>query len=131
MKCFSTVDLIEAAGYPAETHCVTTEDGYILGVHRIPPSLPGAKSVLYLHGYESSSADIVLRGKESLGFLLADRGYDVWMINFRGNRYSRDHTSLDASANDGQYWHFSWWEMGSKDIPAVVDYILQNTKHKQ
>ena len=30
----TTVDLIEGAGYPAETHHVTTEDGYILAVHR-------------------------------------------------------------------------------------------------
>ena len=31
----STVDLIEAEGYPAETHTVTTEDGYILTLHRL------------------------------------------------------------------------------------------------
>ena len=28
------MDLIESAGYPAETHHVTTDDGYILEVHR-------------------------------------------------------------------------------------------------
>ena len=28
------MDLIEGAGYPAETHHVITEDGYILAVHR-------------------------------------------------------------------------------------------------
>ena len=34
-KTCSTVDLIEAEGYPAETHTVTTEDGYILTLHRL------------------------------------------------------------------------------------------------
>ena len=34
-KTCSTVDLIEAEGYPAETHTVITEDGYILTLHRL------------------------------------------------------------------------------------------------
>ena len=36
----TTVDLIESQGYPAETHFVSTSDGYILTLHRIPH--PGA-----------------------------------------------------------------------------------------
>ena len=37
----STVDLIEAEGYPSETHSVTTEDGYILSLHRYYMQLCG------------------------------------------------------------------------------------------
>ena len=36
----TTVDLIESQGYQAETHFVSTSDGYILTLHRIPH--PGA-----------------------------------------------------------------------------------------
>ena len=96
------MDLIEGAGYPAETHHVITEDGYILAVHRslkvlllqcslfrIPQQ--GSPPVLYLHGYQSSSAEMVLTN-QSLGFMMSEQGYDVWLINFRGNAYSRNHT---------------------------------------
>lgn len=41
-----------------------------------------------------------------LGFLLADLGYDVWMMNARGNRYARKH--LDMNVSDKNYWNFRY-----------------------
>ncbi|GLH13081.1 LOW QUALITY PROTEIN: Lipase [Gryllus bimaculatus] len=67
-----TVGLLRKYGYPAEAHEVTTADGYILTLHRVPhsPSSPpggrgagGRRPVVFLqHGLVCSSADWVVMG---------------------------------------------------------------------
>ena len=70
-------------GYPGEEHHVVTRDGYNLTIHRIPHgrSQPATKGVIFLqHGLLCSSADFILNlPSQSLGFMLADHGYDVWL----------------------------------------------------
>jgi lysosomal acid lipase/cholesteryl ester hydrolase len=61
----------------------------------------------------------------SLGFVLADSGYDVWMGNVRGNTYSRNHTSL--SVKSSKFWDFSFDEMATIDLPAMVDFVTEQT----
>lgn len=86
-------------------------------MHRIPgsaasPERPG-KTVTYLqHGLLDSSATwVVMRKQQSLGYMLADLGYDVWLGNKRGNRYSRQHIRDDPDGRRGdrrRFWDFSW-----------------------
>merc|ERR1712179_708445 len=60
--------IIENAGYPVETHMVTTDDGYILTMHRIPFSknnpnknADASRLIVFVqHGLLCSSADWVL-----------------------------------------------------------------------
>ena len=54
-------------------------------------------------------------------FVLAEQGYDVWLGNNRGTRFS-NHLTLSSSHSD--YWNFSQEDMGLKDLPASIDYIL-------
>lgn len=61
-------------------------------------------------------------------YILADQDYDVWLLNTRGNTYSRKHVSLNPD-KDTKYWKFSWHELGIYDLPAAIDYILLETGH--
>eukprot|EP00794_Sanderia_malayensis_P012754 gene12754-14061_t len=130
----STLDMIKYFGYPAEEHKVTTDDGYILSLQRIPKGIKGVPSngqtVFLQHGLVSSSADYVMNlPHESLGFILADLGYDVWLGNSRGNTYSNKHVNL--TVHDAKFWDFSWDEMAKYDIPASLNYALQVTKQSE
>eukprot|EP01083_Nonionella_stella_P128076 387981_1 len=124
--------LITSKGYPLEEHYATTTDGFILRIFRIPhgrnSSLQRKGAVLLQHGLLDSSDTWVLNDADkSLSFILADNGYDVWMGNNRGNFYSRNHTSLDPDAKNGEFWKWSFDEMGLFDIPAMVGYIKTAT----
>merc|ERR1712002_78930 len=122
-------------GYPVETHKVVTEDGYILSMHRIPYGKDGntgmkRRPLLLQHGLLCSSEDWVISPEgKALAFLLSDAGYDVWLGNYRGNFYSKAHTTFDV--NGEEFWKFSWDEMGKYDLPAFWDHILQATGEEQ
>jgi len=125
--------IIEKAGYPSETHIVTTDDGYILEMHRIPHGKDGPNNtteprpvVFIQHGLLCSSADWVLSDPpKALAFIMSDAGYDVWLGNYRGNTYSRRHEHLDPDEYD--YWRFTWDEMGKYDLPAMINKTLDTT----
>ena len=81
--------------FTVDSHSTNSADGYILKMFRLYPSFMDKSlmnkrpAVLLMHDYLSSSEDFVNNGNNSLGFLLALDGYDVWMGNNRGNRFSQ------------------------------------------
>lgn len=132
----NNTELIEAEGYPSEEHTVQTADGFLLRAYRIPAGRYNrdasgtSRPVVFLqHGLLSSSADWVMNyASGSLGFILADAGYDVWMGNSRGNTWSRRHISLNQS--DQAFWDWSYDEMAKYDMTAFIDYALRQTNQE-
>ncbi|XP_047938809.1 triacylglycerol lipase 2-like [Salvia hispanica] len=126
--------IVKTQGYSCEEHKVTTKDGFILSLQRIPMGRSGTKGgpkppVLLQHGLISDATTwLDLSPDESLGFILADNGFDVWLGNVRGTNYSSGHTSLGP--NDPEYWDWSWDELVAYDLPAMFDYVHSQTGQK-
>lgn len=116
----------EKLGYPLEKHIYTTEDGYLNTVYRIPgmrgtnPSIanknPGRPVVIYQHGLMDCAVSLIVAEEASLGIRLVNAGFDLWLNNTRGNRYSRDHQKIDldkcTQEELDKYYSFSFSEMG-------------------
>lgn len=116
-------ELMNKYNYPCERHEVITKDGYILRIFRIPRYTEEA--VFLQHGFIDSSDTWGIRRHESLAAWLYNNTYDVWLGNIRGNMHSRAHVTLDPDHSD--FWDFSFHEMAIYDVPAMIDFILEQT----
>uniref|UniRef100_A0A8C0IHY2 Partial AB-hydrolase lipase domain-containing protein n=1 Tax=Bubo bubo TaxID=30461 RepID=A0A8C0IHY2_BUBBB len=127
---FPQSEIIRYHGYPSEEYQVTTEDGYILGVFRIPAGRNRKKpAVLLHHGTLGDSIHWISNlPNNSLGFILADAGYDVWLGNSRGDTWSLKHKTLKPCQKE--FWQFSFDEIGKYDIPAELYFIMNKTGQK-
>lgn len=136
----TTPEIIVSRGYPLEIHHVVTNDGYILELHRIPFGRRDTrfengtlrrKPVFLLHGMMATDHFwLFSSSNNSLAYILADHGFDVWLGNARGNMYSRKHISLDPNT-DKEFWDYSWDEMGQYDVPSSIDYVLNVTRQEK
>ncbi|KAK0279098.1 cholesterol esterase [Friedmanniomyces endolithicus] len=134
------VELCNLFGYYAEEHIVQTGDGYLLGLHRLGwkkgeedvPVNAGPhttqKKVVYLHHGLLMNSEVwvcLTEAQRCLPFVLVEQGYDVWLGNNRGNKYSKK--SLHHSPTDTAFWNFSMDQFAFHDIPDSIAYILSTT----
>lgn len=118
--------------YPVEIHNITTADNYINTFFRIQAKNSEMKSglpVIYLQHGLLDSSDTWIVNAENLapGFAFANAGFDVWLGNSRGNRYSQAMVGNPNPSPDSSYWDFSWQEMSIYDLPAAFNYISNFT----
>uniref|UniRef100_A0A4X2M2M8 AB hydrolase-1 domain-containing protein n=1 Tax=Vombatus ursinus TaxID=29139 RepID=A0A4X2M2M8_VOMUR len=129
--------IISYWGYPSEAYDVVTEDGFILGVYRIPygkgenSERTGKRPIFYLqHGmFVSASSWVANPPYTSLAFTLADSGYDVWMGNSRGSVWSQKH--VHYSPESPEFWAFSFDEMAKYDLVATLNFIMKKTNQEK
>lgn len=141
--CSDFTDICALWGYYAEEHIVQTKDGYLLGVHRLsyrkgeeqsgarvnagPDSV--SKPVVYLHHGLLMNSEVwvcLTEEERCLPFMLANQGYDVWLGNNRGNKYSKKSTVCSPSST--RFWNFSIDDFAFHDIPDTINYILTATQ---
>ncbi|KAK9870871.1 hypothetical protein WA026_009829 [Henosepilachna vigintioctopunctata] len=122
--------IIKAHGYELKEFKVQTNDGYILTLFKI--SSPNTINyitkyypVFLQHGLLSTSANFIALGRNSLAFMLADAGHDVWLGNYRGTQYSEGH--INYTVNDKEFWDHTLDDMVKYDFPAVFHQILSET----
>ncbi|GMS83382.1 hypothetical protein PENTCL1PPCAC_5557, partial [Pristionchus entomophagus] len=130
-------EMIAHWGYPVESYDITTEDGYILKLLRIPHGRSSSTKtflsdsnsachrppILFVHGFMMDASAFVLNPPESSpGMILADAGFDVFLLTVRGTSDSQRHLKL--TKKDAEYWKFSMDEMAKYDVPAAIDAVL-------
>ena len=156
--------LVSENGFRLETHSITTQDGYILTVHRVVDmeekydkienkynSILIRKPVIIGHCIYCTSQMYFVNSPmrisrtdwkrklnqytnnnnehcgDNFGFCLASQNrYDVWVPNFRGNKYSLGHFNTNSVTNP-DYWKFSFQEKAQYDLPAVIQLVQKVT----
>ncbi|KAH6644249.1 Alpha/Beta hydrolase protein [Boeremia exigua] len=135
-------ELCDIYGYYCEEHIVQTGDGYLLGLHRLGwkrgeegarvnpgPGKDGLrKKVVYLHHGLMMNSEVwvcLTQRERCLPFELVERGYDVWLGNNRGNKYSKK--NIHMAPTEPRFWNFSMDQFAFHDIPDSIAYILETT----
>lgn len=126
------VDVIKSSGYDGSFYEVETDDGYILGVHRVHSRHKNTTNfpVFLMHGFLTTPISFFISNtKNSLPFMLADNGYDVFMGSRRGTKFSTNHKNFSTESKE--FWNFTWHQIGLYDLKTMIDFTLNVTNTKK
>lgn len=126
----SSGSLARLRHFPFETHYCPCKDDYIITLHRLPRH--GGPVVLLWHGFMMSSEVWLCHAdaNNSLAYVLHSLGYDVWLGNTRGNKYSWKHEKKGMEKSR-EYYDYSLDEMAKFDVPNCIDFILKFTEKEK
>ncbi|PAN11097.1 hypothetical protein PAHAL_2G147000 [Panicum hallii] len=126
--------LLLPQGYPCTEHTVQTDDGFLLSVQHIPHGKNrvadnAGPPVFLQHGlFQGGDTWFINSNEQSLGYILADNGFDVWIGNVRGTRWSKGHSTL--SVHDKLFWDWSWQDLAEYDLLAMLSYVYTVAQSK-
>ena len=116
-------------------HEIVTKDNYIIKIFNIKhkgfnKNQEKSKGIVFLlHGFQDSADTWLLaQNEQNIAMKLLDQGYDIWLGNTRGNKYSNKH--VFENNNTENFWYFTPDEMASYDLPDSIEYVLKKTKQK-
>lgn len=121
--------VMSQGGYTCDEMKVTTDDGFVLGMQRISSTAQAGQTrqpVFLMHGILSGGDTWLLNPPaQSLGFILADAGYDVWVGNFRTTNFCHGHVMY--TPRDKEYWDWSVDELAEKDLVTLIGVAYKTT----
>ena len=126
-------DYIKSLGYKLEEFEVVTEDGYKLSLwHFVPKFKVDPDKVVYFQpGFMCVAWVFLQNGKNSLPFLLMDKGYDVWIGHNRGTIHSLGHLTKDSQESNSDYWDFTLDDYALHDLPSNLEAVKKKTGAKK
>ena len=88
-------------------------------------------AVILQHGMGGSGEGWLyqLRGKTPMINYFAEAGFDIWIQNNRGTKYSQEHDLY--TTDDREFWQMDWSTYGTIDFPLLVSFIQERTGVKK
>ena len=128
-------------GYTFEPFVVKTADDWNLSIFHITGYLGGDPKkqavrdmlnnqklpVLAVPGSYNDAESWLRKAQDGkpMPLQLYDHGYDIWLGNSRGTKYSNVSDIYPINDESFDRWNFSWKELGLYDTPSFIDLILK------